>query len=426
MSRRKTVVAAFLGLVTAVALVCSVQARAEEDRPAVKNYGQVKAYLGNHAKCVELANQAGGRVLVCPEYQGRVMTSSLDGDRGMSFGFVCRDFIDKGTNDLRFNNFGGEDRIWLSPEGGQFSLWFKPGVKKQTLEDWYTPKDMNEGPWNSKVKDDASEVRMTRAMNLLNNSGTKFKIDAAREVRLLDEADIAELFGKSFAETLDGGKAKSVGYETINSITNRGKPWSKKTGLLSIWILGMFNSSPKAVVIVPYVAGDEAELGPVVCSDYFGELSEDRLKVLPEAILFRADSKYRSKIGTSRRRAVDVLGSIDFENEVLTLVKFNIPKNPAEADYMNNLWENPLKKPYDGDVINSYNNGPSDLGGKVDQFYELETLSPARELKTGETLTHKSRTLHVKADMKTLGKLAKAALGVDLKTVRTKMMAEKK
>ena len=54
------------------------------------------------------------------------MTSSLDGDEGMSFGFVCNDFIDKGKNDIRFNNYGGEDRIWLSPEGGQFSLWFKP------------------------------------------------------------------------------------------------------------------------------------------------------------------------------------------------------------------------------------------------------------------------------------------------------------
>ncbi len=59
-------------------------------------------------------------------------------------------------------------------------------------------------------------------------------------------------------------------------------------------------------------------------------------------------------------------------------------------------------------------------------FHELETLSPTRELKTGETLTHKNRTLHLKADMKTLNKLAKTVPGVDLKTVRPAMMSKKK
>ena len=78
---------------------------------------------------------------------------------------------------------------------------------------------------------------------------------------------------------------------------------TKEKGLVSIWILGMMNAGPETVVIVPYKPGGEAELGPVVKSDYFGAVPADRLKITPEAVLFRADAKYRSKIGISQRRA---------------------------------------------------------------------------------------------------------------------------
>ena len=50
----------------------------------------------------------------------------------------------------------------------------------------------------------------------------------------------------------------------------------------------------------------------MVKSDYFGAVPADRLKITPEAVLFRADGKYRSKIGISQRRVNNVLGSIDF------------------------------------------------------------------------------------------------------------------
>ena len=114
-----------------------------------------------------------------------------------------------------------------------------------------------------------------------------------------------------------------VAYETANQITNRGPAFSKEKGLVSIWILGMMNAGPQTVIIVPYKPGPEAELGPVVKSDYFGPVPADRLKVTPEAVLFRADGNYRSKIGISQRRARNVLGSIDFEAGVLTLVQLS-------------------------------------------------------------------------------------------------------
>jgi len=409
------------GLILAIFVALATDARAEEKANQPDTYREVKEFLAEHTDLVELTNDKQGRVIVCPEYQGRVMTSTLDGEDGMSFGFICYDFIKAGKNDLHFNNYGGEERMWISPEGGQFSIWFAPGMKTQKLADWYTPKDLNEGPWKVVSPPEEARVRMKRKMNLQNTSGTKFDIEVTRDVRMLSDEDLAKLFGRRALRILGREDVKSVAFETANRITNLGEPWTTQRGLISIWMLGMLNSSPKTVVIVPYKPGDEAELGPVVRADYFGKLTSERLKILPEAILFRADGNYRSKLGTSKRRAVDVLGSIDFENNVLTLVKFSMPKIAAKLPYLNNIWENPLEKPYDGDVINSYNDGPNELGTQMGKFYELETLSPSRELKTGETLSHFNRTIHVRADMATLNRIAKGVLGIDLKTVRQEM-----
>ncbi len=80
----------------------------------------------------------------------------------------------------------------------------------------------------------------------------------------------------------------------------------------------MMNAGPETIVIVPYKPGPESELGPVVNSSYFGKVPADRLKVTPEAVLFRADGKYpledrhaaaarpqRARLDRLRRRRAD-------------------------------------------------------------------------------------------------------------------------
>lgn len=72
----------------------------------------------------------------------------------------------------------------------------------------------------------------------------------------------------------------SIGYLTKNTLKNTGdKPWQKENGLLSIWLLGMFNHTPTTTVVIPYKSGEDQELGPVVNDDYFGKVPPDRLKV---------------------------------------------------------------------------------------------------------------------------------------------------
>jgi hypothetical protein len=386
------------------------------------SYAEAKTFLAGHTQVRELTDGHGARVAICPEWQGRVMTSTCDGLEGRSFGFIHREFIAQGRTDPQFNNYGAEDRMWLSPEGGQFSLWFKPG-QPQKFAHWHTPAALNDGAWTVASAPDDPLVRLTRRMQFQNASASSFDLDVTRDVRLLSSQDLSALFGPAVSATLQSPAAKLVGYETVNTITNRGAPLSKEQGLVSIWILGMLNAGPSSVIIVPYRPGDEATLGPVVKSDYFGAIPPERLKIIPEAILLRADAHWRSKIGTSQHRARNVLGSIDFQGGVLTVVQFSMPEDPAKTAYMNNMWELPQAHPYRGDVANSYNDGPTEPGKQgMGNFYEIESLSPAAQLGTGRSLTHHHRTLHIQADLPVLTRLAKEILGVDLETVRKAML----
>jgi hypothetical protein len=409
----------YILLSAAVAVVGTAQGA--DTKGGSMSYGEARAFLAKHTELIELSDDSGARVAVAPQWQGRVMTSTCGGAEGPSFGFINREYIEAGKLDPRLNNYGAEDRMWLCPEGGQFSLWFKPGAE-QVMKNWYTPPALNEGAWAVVSRSGAAEVRMTAQMKFQNASGTDFSLDVTRDVRLLGAKDFRQLFGATAAATLERADAKMVAYETANQATNRGQAFSKEKGLISIWILGMMNAGPKAVIIVPYKSGPESNLGPVVKSDYFGTVPADRLTIAHEAVLFRADGELRSKIGISQRRAHNVLGSIDFAAGVLTLVQFTMPKEPAKCDYMNNMWELPQARPYAGDVANAYNDGPNDLGKRMGAFYEIESISPAKELKTGESLAHRHRTIHIQADAKTLRKLAKQTLGVDLEAVEKAMI----
>ena len=192
-----------------------------------------------------------------------------------------------------------------------------------------------------------------------------------------------------------------VAFESDNRITNAGSaPWRKETGLLSIWILGMFNPSPDTTIVVPIAPGPDSTLGPKVTSDYFGAVPPDRLVVGERAAFFRGDGQFRSKIGISPRRSRGVLGSYDAASHVLTIVQFTQPA--GAVDYVNSLWKL-QDDPYAGDASNSYNDGPPSPGAKpLGPFYELESSSPAAALAPGASLSHVHRTIHLSGAVKEL------------------------
>ncbi len=368
-------------------------------------------FLKQHTQVLVLKDASQqAQVAVVPDYQGRIMTSTARGPSGRSHGWVNRELIASGQFEPHINVFGGEDRFWLGPEGGQYSIFFAPKVPFD-LEHWFTPAPIDTEPFRI-AGSSSAQARFFRDLALTNYSGTVLRLKVEREVRLIDPRPTLEMLGASLPSTVP-----AIGVESVNQIRNTGdRAWTQETGLLSIWILGMFNASDKSTVVIPFVPGPETALGPAVNDTYFGKVPADRLVVRDGVLFFRGDANYRSKIGISPRRARSVIGSYDAENEVLTLVQYTLP--PAAEGYVNSMWEL-QDEPFSGDTVNSYNDGPSGAGAKqMGRFYELESSSPALALKPGETAIHVHRTLHLEGTASDLDPIARQCLGVSLEQVK--------
>jgi hypothetical protein len=399
-------------LILAGAILITAGCATLKTKVSEHTFGKDVAFLTNHTEVILLSNASGqGQVAVLPALQGRVMTSTAGGSDGLSYGWINRKLVAAGKPIEHFNPYGGEDRFWLGPEGGQFALFFKKGAPFD-LAHWYTPAAMDTEPFEL-VSKFRSRVLLKKDMQIENYAGTVFKLRVDREIRVLERIQAAAALDFILPTSL-----KMVAFESNNRITNTGEtPWAKDSGLLSIWILGMFNPSPATTIVAPYVAGPELKLGPVVNDSYFGKVPADRLQVKPRALFFNGDGCERGKIGLSPRRAKSVLGSYDAANQVLTIVQYTKPE--GVTDYVNSMWEI-QNNPYGGDTVNSYNDGPATPGGAcLGPFYELETSSPAAALKPGEILAHTHRTFHFEGPETDLDKVAKAILGVSLDEIRT-------
>lgn len=387
--------------------------------PAKQSVGKAEAqnsfikdvnFLKKHTAILVLGDSTGsGRVAVSPALQGRVMTSSADGNEGTSFGWINNELFDSGDTSAHFNAFGGEERIWLGPEGGQFSIFFEKG-KPFNLDNWYTPKFMDVEPFDV-VSQSENNVRLSKTAKLKNYSGHSFAIKIDREIALLAKNEACEYLGIDVDNAL-----KMVAFRTTNALQNIDtSAWSKSTGILSIWLLGMFKPTPYTTIVIPFNKGTVDEMGPIVNDTYFGKVPVERLKVADGVLFFEGDGQYRSKIGLSPKRATDVLGSYDEESRTLTIVKYN---KPQTTDYVNSAWEI-QEKPFGGDVVNSYNDGPPSPGAKpMGPFYELETSSPALELKQNESVNHIQTTYHFQGDEKNLDKVSVHVLRVKLSQIK--------
>jgi hypothetical protein len=395
----------------AVAIVCLITVATCIPRADAATFGDDVAFLKQHTDVIVLSDAAGSaRVALAPAWQGRVMTSGAGGDAGRSFGWINREFIESGKLIPHMNAFGGEDRFWLGPEGGQFSIFFAPGTKFE-FANWFTPVPVDSLPFKV-VGHSQNQAAFSANFAVTNYSGTRFNVAVNREVRLLDASAAWKKLG---VEALPD--VSVVAYETDNKITNVGDTgWKKETGLLSVWILGMYNPSASTTIVVPIKPGPESELGVKVTSDYFGSVPPERLVVKDEVIYFSGDGRLRSKIGINPRRSKSLLGSYDADNHVLTIVQFSQPADVT--DYVNSLWKL-QDRPYGGDVANSYNDGPASPGAKpMGPFYEIESSSPAAALAPGRSLSHVHRTIHLSGPEPALDVVAKKVFGVSLADIQ--------
>ena len=370
-------------------------------------YGYDRDFLAERGiRTVELTSADGmGRVLMVPAWQGRVLTSTSGGRTAPGYGWINHGFIASGEFNPQFNSFGGEERFWIGPEGGPFSWFFKPG-EVQDYAHWKVPSIIDSDPFTVDSVSDTSVSYSARA-SLENASGRRFEIGFRRAVSLLSREETEALLGVRL-----GAGVRAVVYRTDNTLVNEGaEAWTRETGMPSVWLLGCFNPSPTTTVFIPYNKGCA---GRIVKDDYFGVMPPGRLVVDDGMVYFKIDGALRAKIGLPAGSARDVCGSYDSASGVLNILKYTVPDGPC--DYVNSQW-GPQDDAFGGDVINSYNDGPTETGVVMGPFFEIETSSPAAALAPGERLTHTQYTLHLEGAPADLDPVVRAVFGVPLSRI---------
>ncbi len=382
------------------------------DRNIPGTFGYDLNFLNRYKETLVLSDSEGlAQVVIVPGWQARVMTSTAGGPDGFSFGWINYQLIRSGTVNKHINAYGGEERLWLGPEGGPFSIYFQPGVK-QEFSNWQVPPELDTVAFDL-ILAGSNRAAFTKNFRLVNYSGNILDVGIERTIELLGKEAIKQALGMEIPDSLRG-----VAYQSENVLINKGKnAWTKETGMLSVWMLSMLTPSPEVTVFIPYKQGGEAELKPPVRDDYFGKVPADRLMVENGMIWFKADGKYRSKIGIPPDRAQKYAGSYDARNKVLTILWCDLPEGKRE--YVNSKWGD-QENPFDGDAINAYNDGPVEDGTQMGPFYELESSSPAASLKPGESLTHRQRIFHFVGNEEQLSRITLKIFGLSLDEIKTR------
>ena len=339
------------------------------------------------------------QIVVSSKFQGRIFTSTSQGLGGTSYGWFNKNILLSDSVFVNRSKIGGEGRIWFGPDQGPNTIFFK--INEKTGEKLHAaPKDLDTLPFNILAQSSES-VTLGSRLQIKNLQGFHFNIEVERKIELLKENYVSNFLSNSFSN-----KLSYVAYKTDTKMTNIGKEnWSKESGLISLWDLGCYHPTPKTTVIIPLKGNPEN------ATVYFTEIDSTRIVIRDNFLFYKADANYLNKIGTLPENTLPYFGSYSPELNSLTIVKFSF--NSLDKEYVN---AHPVhvKNQYTGDVINVFNDGKWGEVGPFGPFYELETSSPAKELKVGESLSHFQEVYHFNASKKELNKITEQILGISL------------
>ena len=376
-------------------------------------FGQDLKFFSQYKSDVLILGEGDSLVAVSPKYQGRILTSTFGGVEGPSLGWINHELLADNKIGLQTYQVGGEDRFWVGPQGGDYSIFFPQGASFSS-ENWRAPAGFSLDPWKL-VASSKTQAKFEKNADFENAKGQRFVVRAEREITVLNRSQVSEILGIEIPSTV-----KLVGFQSFNKLTNLGKSkWTINSGLLNISVQSCFNANKKVRVFIPYRAGEVSQLGEIVREDFMDESAtgDGRMLIDPSYISFNADGRKMAGFGVSAKRSEGIVVSYDAKNQVLTVVLYIKPADSTRA-YLRNSWRGNTAR-FNGDAISVYNNGPLAKTSVVAApFYEISTHSPALSLDAGKSQFHIQRTFHFGGSEYDLGLISYKLTGIAIGQLR--------
>jgi len=332
------------------------------------SYRDALNYLAQKTSVIELYDQLGGRVAVCPEWNGSVLTSTCSGLEGESFGCVNVQAIDAGCR----KDFGGEYLWTHSPLIYSFAVENIQGEK----------------------------AVLQRTLNMADANGMPREFHLTQSISLLSRKRIGTMFGDAVADALAQSDVSVVGFDAENTVR------TQERAHVACRQRGMFNASPHTAVIVPALLEGFAPKPFSIDVDYLGGAPHGRIRHLSKTLLIRADGQGKCQVTMPFFTSLPIFGAVDFRSGTLTLWTFDLPNDPEKND-----------------VIRIYNPGrPS--GSEFDRamYYEINCFSAVRELLPDDFFTYYQCTLHLSADNSVLDGIIRQTFGISLEGIAKTML----
>ena len=332
------------------------------------SYHDALNYLAQKTSVIELYDQLGGRIVVCPEWNGRVLTSTCGGLEGDSFGCVNVQAIDAEC----YEDFGGEDLWTISPFVCSFVL--------------------------ENIKENKAVLQ--RTLQMADANGTSVECLLTRSISLLSRKNAGAMFGDAVTDALEQSDVSVIGFDTENTVRTQEKAH------IACRQRGMFNASPYTAIIVPTLPESFASEPFSVDVDYLGSAPHGRIRYLPKTLLIRADGQKRCQVTMPFSSSPPIFGAVESRSGTLTLWTFDLPNNPEKTD-----------------MIRIYN-PDRHHGNGFDRaaYYEVNCFSTVRELLPEDSFTYYQCTLHLIADNSVLDGIIRQTFGIALEDISKKML----
>jgi len=227
------------------------------------NFGEVTQLVKEFDQPILLQRENSS--ILISNFQSQVISSSVNGEKGYSYGWLNNSLIQKNKKNKSTLFYGGEDRFQLNPIGSKYTLYY--GQKPIQSKNWKVPSLFWKEQFK-KTEQTSHTATFEKRATVVNHIGTSFSIQIRRKISLFSKEKIKDLLKIKSLKFI-----KSVGFSSNTKITNTGTDWNTEKGLITPWTLGMFKGTESSIGIFPYTE----EKNQLEIRKYLASIEKDRL-----------------------------------------------------------------------------------------------------------------------------------------------------